>query len=139
MIVLDTNVLSELMRAHPDEAVVAWLLAVPSADLFTTTVTQAEILSGLALMPDGKRQLALRAAAERLFAVDLAGRILPFDSDAAHAFARVVVERRKAGRPIGNLDAQIAAVARAKGADVASRNVEDFRGCGIVVRNPWND
>jgi toxin FitB len=137
MIVLDTNVVSELMRAEPDPVVVAFLDNVPGAALFISAVTQAEILYGIALLPEGKRRNALRTAADSMFERYFRGRVLPFDGDAAEAFADIAAGRREAGRPISHADAQIAAVAKSRGAAVATRNVTDFDGCGVPIVNPW--
>ena len=137
MIVLDTNVLSELIRRAPASSLQDWMLAQPASSLFTTTVTQAEMLLGVALLPRGKRRAGLTEAVAGLFEIDFAGRVLPFDGAAARAFALVAAERRQAGRPISQLDAQIAAVARSRDAAIATRNTSDFQGCGIEVVNPW--
>lgn len=137
MIILDTNVLSELMKAAPAGGVVAWVAAQPGAGLYTTSVTQAEILHGLMLLPKGRRRVALEAAATAMFAEDFRGRILGFGSDAAPAYARIASERRRAGRPISQLDAQIAAIAATAGATIATRNVADFEGCGVALVDPW--
>lgn len=137
MIVLDTNVLSELMRPTPSEAVLRWFAGHSAATLFTTTITQAEILYGLALLPEGRRRSDLLMAAEQMFAEDFAGRVLPFDSMAAKAFAPIAAGRRQQGRPTGAFDAQIAAVAAARGAALATRNVADFLDCGLPIINPW--
>jgi toxin FitB len=138
VIVLDTNVVSEAMRPAPSDAVLRWMAAQPSAGLFTTTVTQAEILFGLALLPDGRRRNDLLVAAERMFAEDFAGRVLPFDTAAALAFAPIAAGRRRMGRPTGAFDAQIAAIARSRGASLATRNVADFLDCGLSIINPWD-
>ena len=137
MIILDTNVVSELMRPAPSERVVEWTTSQPATSLYTTSITQAEILHGIMLMPAGRRRKALEAAAEAMFVEDFGGRILPFGSDAARPYARIAAERRRAGRPISQFDAQIAAIARATGAAVATRNVEDYDGCGVRIVNPW--
>jgi len=139
MIVLDTNVISELMRAEPHAGVVAWLGRHPNTSLFTTTLTQAEIVYGLRLLADGKRRTALMEAADLLFETDMAGRVLPFDTNAAHFFALIAAERRAAGRPVSQIDCQIAAIARSRGAALATRNVRDFKGCGITVHDPWEE
>lgn len=138
MVVLDTNVLSELMRPAPSEAVLRWAAGQPAARLFTTTITQAEILFGLALLPDGRRRSGLVAAAEQMFAADFAGRVLPFDAAAATAFAPIAAGRRHKGRPTGAFDAQIAAIAASRGAALATRNVADFLDCGLPIVNPWD-
>jgi predicted nucleic acid-binding protein len=138
MILLDTNVLSELMKPSPAPGVVGWIAARPAASLYTTSVTQAEILHGVMLLPAGKRRNAFESAAEAMFRDDFPGRVLPFASDAAPLYARIAVARRKAGRPISHFDAQIAAIARLTGAMIATRNVADFEGCGVKVVNPWS-
>ena len=137
MIVLDTNVLSELMRSAPDVSVTSWVGAQSAANLFVTTITQAEILHGVLLLPRGRRRDAIGAAADAMFEEDFAGRILPFGSLAAHAYAEIAAARRQSGRPISQFDAQIAAIAKSAGADVATRNVADFEGCGIKLLDPW--
>lgn len=137
MIVLDTNVLSELMKPSPEARVAVWVAAQPATSLFTTTVTQAEILVGLALLPRGRRREALEKAAVALFDEDLAGRVIAFDSAAAQACAKIVPARYRAGRPISQYDAQIAAIAASRGAGIATRNTADFDGCGILLFNPW--
>ncbi len=137
MIVLDTNVLSELMRPAPSERVVRWVAAQPATSLYTTSVTQAEILHGIMLLPSGRRRIALESAAEAMFSEDFGGRVLPFGSEAAQPYARIAAERRRAGRPISHFDAQIAAIARSAGAAIATRNVADYDACGVQVINPW--
>ncbi len=138
MLLLDTNVLSEFMRPRPAEAVVAWLDAQPAAKLYTSAVSSAEIELGLALMPAGKRQVALAQAAQRMFDEDFAGRCLPFDEPAACAYARIVAACTRAGRPIGVEDAQIAAIACVHGLRLATRNVCDFSDIeGLTIVDPW--
>lgn len=137
MIVLDTNVLSEVMRPLASESVVEWMATIPPPEVFTTALTQAEILYGLALLPEGKRKKALARASDEMFSVDFEGRILPFDAACAGEYARIGADRRRAGRPISQMDAQIAAICRAYGAQLATRNLDDFEGCGINVINPW--
>ncbi len=138
MIILDTNVLSELMRPEPSPRVAAWLGRQAAKEIFTTTITEAEIFFGIELVSKSKRREQLLAAAEAMFGEDLAGRILSFDSDAARAFARIAARRRSVGKPISHGDAQIAAIAQARGARLATRDVADFVGCGIEVIDPWN-
>ena len=137
MIVLDTNVVSELMKPAPAASVVRWAAAQPASGLYTTSITQAEILHGVMLLPPGRRRKAFESAAEAMFREDFAGRILPFGSDAAGSYASIAADRRRAGRPISHFDAQIAAIARFTGAMIATRNVADFDGCGVKVINPW--
>lgn len=137
MIVLDTNVLSETLRSAPDPRVLEWFRAQRRAALFTTTITQAEILYGVALLADGSRKQALSAAIQAVFEEDFAGRLLSFDSDAADIYAAIAVSRRNTGKQISQFDAMIAAVARSTGAALATRNVKDFVDCGIAVIDPW--
>lgn len=139
MIILDTNVLSEIMKVTPSARVIQWLGQYPLPQLFTTTISEAEILCGIELLPKGKRRSALESAMETIFAEDFEGRILPFDSEAARAFARIAWLKRAAGRPGTEFDTQIAAIAFCHGAAVATRNSMDFDGCGIAVLNPWAD
>lgn len=139
MIILDTNVLSELMKPSPAERVATWLAAQPAMSLYTTSITQAEILHGLLLLPPGRRRTAIEAAAESMFEEDFGGRILGFGSDAALPYALIASERRRAGRPISHFDAQIAAIAYSARAAIATRNVPDFDGTGVKVVNPWRD
>jgi toxin FitB len=137
MIVLDTNVVSELMKPLPAERVSRWVALEPAGNLCTTSITQAEILHGVLLLASGRKRKALEAAVEAMFEQEFAGRVLAFDSDAARAYATIAVERRHAGRPISQFDAQIAAIARCTGAVLATRNAADFNHCGIKVVNPW--
>ena len=137
MTVLDTNVLSELMRPLPSAAVEAWFRLQRSTELFTTSVTEAEIFYGIELLTKGKRREALLLSAEAMFREDLAGRVLSFDEQAARVFARIAAKRRAAGKPISHADAQIAAMAHVRSATLATRNVEDFSDCGIRVVDPW--
>jgi toxin FitB len=137
MIVLDTNVLSELMRPRPDAAVVSFVSDQPPVTLFTTTITLAELTYGVAVLPQGRRRSELADAVERMFEEDLAGRVLPFDTAAARAYADISAERRRIGRPISQFDAQIAAIARSRSTRLATRNVADFADCGLDVIDPW--
>ena len=138
MIVLDTNVVSELMKPVPTAAVARWIAEQPATTLYTTTVTQAEILHGIQLLPAGKRRAALETAAEAMFDEDFGGRVLPFGGEAARAYAQIAAQRRRSGRPISQFDAQIAAIARSARAAVATRNVSDYDDCGVKVVNPWD-
>jgi toxin FitB len=134
---VDTNVVSELLRAAPEPAVMAWFAQQLPETLFVSAVTQAEMMLGARLLPKGKRRNALEAALRATFDEDFAGRILPFDSAAVPAYVDIVSGRRTAGRPIFQFNAQIAAVARQHDARLATRNVADFEGCGVAVVNPW--
>lgn len=138
MILLDTNVLSELMRPAPSTVVEDWMSRQPAQAIFISAITEAELRYGLALLPEGQRRRRLLAEAEAMLAGDFAGRILPFDSPAASAFAHIAAARRASGRPISQPDAQIAAIAACRGASLATRNVADFTDCGIEVVDPWN-
>lgn len=137
MLILDTNVVSEVMRVQPHAGVLAWIDRQASDDLHVTAVTEAEIRTGVAILPEGERRRGLAVAADRAFGMLFAERVLPFDSGAARAYAAITAARRSSGRPISQADCQIAAIARSVGAPVATRNVSDFEGCGIEVINPW--
>jgi len=138
MILLDTNVLSEIMRPMPDTEVVAWLDAQPSDQVWVCAVTRAEIELGIALLPDGQRKLRLQMAARGMFAGDFAGRCLPFDEEAAITYAAIVASRTRLGRPISVEDAQMAAIALTHGLCLATRNEQDFAAIeGLSVVNPW--
>jgi predicted nucleic acid-binding protein len=137
MIILDTNVLSELMRPKPSAQVVSWVEEQPAAELFTTSITVAEIFYGIELLAKGKRREGLLAAADAMFDEDFAGHVLDFDSDSARVFSRIAARRRVLGRPISHPDAQIAAIAQLRGAVLATRNTADFANCGIRVIDPW--
>jgi predicted nucleic acid-binding protein len=117
--------------------VAAWIAGQPEDALFTTTICQAEILAGLAVMPEGRRRVALETAARAIFADDFNGRVLPFDAAAAAAYADIFAARRRAGRPTAPLDLMIAAVARASGAGVVTRNIGGFENCGVPLADPW--
>jgi len=137
MTVADTNLVSELSKASPSRRVMEWWDSNPREQLFITTISQAEILFGIALLPAGRRRAQLENAARETFDVSFEGRILPFDSEAAEAFAKIASARRKLGRPISQADAQIAAIARSRGASLATRNTADFEHCGVRLLNPW--
>lgn len=137
MTILDTNVLSEVLKPEPSGAVLGWLASADPSAIFTTAITQAEIFYGLEILPAGKRRSRLVAAVERIFDEEFDGRVLPFDEDAARAFGKIAAARAAAGRPISQLDAMIAAIARSQRAEVATRNASDFELCGVEVVNPW--
>ena len=137
MIILDTNVISEAMKRTPAPQVLRWLSGRSASDLFLTTITQAEILYGVELLAKGRRRADLETAITSMFEQDFAGRILPFDGDAANEFAKIAAARRVLGRPIAQWNAQIAAIARSRGASLATRNTRDFERCGVTLINPW--
>jgi toxin FitB len=135
LIVVDTNVVSELMRPSPSPVVVGWVRQ-SEADLYTTAITLAEIGYGIERLADGRRKRLLRSTAEEVFA-DFAERVLAFDADAALVYATVVSGRDRAGLPIDGFDAQIAAICRVHQAALATRNAKDFQDTGIDVIDPW--
>lgn len=139
MLMLDTNLLSEMMRPEPERKIADWIVRQPSDELFTAAVCQAEILAGLALLPSGRRRSDLEEAARAMFADDFGDRILPFDTEAASAYAEIFATRKKAGRPSGTIDLMVAAIARVSGASVVTRNVADFEGVGVAIVNPWDE
>jgi len=139
MIIVDTNVVSEMMRAVPEPIVLRWFSSQADEDLKITAITLAEILYGIELLPQGKRREALRTGAEKMFGVVFTGHILTFDDKAVRAFAVITSSRRKQGRPISDFDSQIAAIARAHGATLATRDTDDFEGCGVKLINPWEE
>jgi predicted nucleic acid-binding protein len=139
MILLDTNVLSEVMKPKPDGRVARWMAAQSATTLYVSSIAQAEILHGILLLPAGKRRKALETAAKGMFEEDFQGRILAFDSDAAYRYARIAVDRRRLGRPISHFDAQIAAIASTASATLATRDAADFDGCGIKIIDPWKE
>lgn len=136
MIVLDTNVLSEVMKPAPSAEVAKWMLREGGSRLYTTAVCEAEIRLGIAILPDGRRKHDLETAAARVLAL-LGGRILAFDSSSANEFARIVADRRRSGRPIEDFDAQIAAISLSRGMTLATRNGPDFIGIGVAIVDPW--
>ncbi len=137
MIVLDTNVLSELLKPHPEPAVIDWMRAVAHREPRTTSITRAELLFEARILPERKRRRTLETAIDSLLTDLFPSGVLPFDDRAADTFADIAASRRAAGRPIGDLDAQIASIARATNATVATRNAPDFELCGIDLDDPW--
>lgn len=138
MILLDTNVISELLRDKPDPGVLTWLRAFPRSEFWTTSIVIAELLSGIELMPAGRRLATLRQAIEEMIVEDFRGQILTFNLPAARHYAQILAARRRLGRPIREMDAQIAAIARVHGATLATRNEMDFAACDLAVVNPWD-
>jgi predicted nucleic acid-binding protein len=134
---MDSNVVSELMRKSADPAVEAWVRGQPVEDLFFSAVGEAELRYGAAVLPAGRRRNTLVSDIESMLRAAFAHRILPFDSDAAVAYAEIASARRAAGRPVPTADCQIAAIARSRGMAVATRNVRDFVDMGIDVYDPW--
>lgn len=137
-IVLDTNVISELMRATPDGRVEGWVRTIPPAVVYTTSVTLAEVRFGIARLAPGRRRDLLAHTADDIFDT-FADRVLSFDGDAARQYAEIVVERERAGTPIAGFDAQIAAICRARDAALATRNTADFAGLGLDLVDPWRE
>jgi predicted nucleic acid-binding protein len=139
VIVLDTNVVSELMRREPTAAVVDWVDRQPTTDLYLTAVTVAELLHGIARLPEGRRKTNLATQVEAMIVEDFDHRVLAFDETAAAHFADIATRRERLGRPISSADAQIAAICRSHGAMLATRNVDDFTDSGVHIVNPWPD
>lgn len=137
MIILDTNVLSALMRRAPEVCVVEWLDRQPAESVWITSITLFEARLGLALLPTGRRQRALEAAFARLLKEDLENRVLDFDGAAATEAAALAAERHKAGRPVDMRDTQIAGIALARRATLATRNVRHFGDLKIPIVDPW--
>ena len=136
MFVLDTNILSAMMKLGPEPEVAAWMAGQDEALLFTTTISFAVIFAGLAVMADGRRRRALEDAARVMFD-EFDGRVLPFDLAAASAYAELFAARRRAGRPTATLDLMIAAIARCHDACVVTRDIGGFEECGLTLINPW--
>lgn len=137
MIILDTNVISEFMTSPPAASVLNWLNAQDAATLYMTTISIAEICYGLEALPDGKRRRLLTERFDQFMTMAFSARILPFDEKAARLYGNIMSDRRKMGRPMSSLDGQIAAIARAHGFAVATRNVKDFSDCQIELINPF--
>lgn len=137
MIILDTNVLSALMQATPDVRVIAWLDRQAPESIWITSITLFESRLGLALLPDGRRRQALEAAFERLLNENLQNRVLVFDAAAALEAAMLAVARQRAGRPVDLRDTQIAGIAAARRASIATRNLRHFQDLAVPVINPW--
>ena len=138
MILLDTNVVSEMMRDRPEPRVVAWLNRQIAEDLALSSVSLSEVLLGIAALPDGRRKIALSQSFGAQMATLFGPRILPFDAAAAKAYALLVSQARALGRAIGRADREIAAIAMVHGLVVASRDIAPFDAAGLVVVNPWN-
>ena len=137
MVILDTNVVSELMMSSPNPGVLEWLETRQPAELFISAISEAELRFGAEVLPSGRRRESLLADIDRMLTTNFPGRVLPLDQDAARAYASIAAARRKIGQPIGHADCQIAAIAFSTGAAVATRDVGGFRDCGIEVIDPW--
>jgi predicted nucleic acid-binding protein len=137
MIILDTNVVSELVRPVPSAQVIHWISSQPPLLLYTTSITQAEIMYGMETLTKGKKKRALEAALAGMFDEDFRGRVLGFDSSCTKFFAEIAAARKTRGQPISQFDAQIAAIARSRKAILATHNIADFRECGLKLINPW--
>jgi toxin FitB len=138
LFVLDTNVISELMRPAPAQSVMNWFAKQSSADFATTAINQAEILGGLAQLSAGKRKRDLLAAAQAIWSEDLQNRVLPFDALAAQALGQIMQARKTSARPIAFADAAIAATCKVHQASIVTRDVSGFAGTGIKIINPWD-
>jgi predicted nucleic acid-binding protein len=137
VIILDTNVISELSRHVPDPGVLAWLDSLEISEVATTAITAAELRYGVARLPEGHRKRELTVMIRGVLSEDFYGRILPFDERASARYADIVTGREKIGRPVGVADAQIAAICRDLGATLATRNTSDFEETGIELIDPW--
>jgi predicted nucleic acid-binding protein len=137
MLLLDTNLVSELMRSRPDPHVLAWVAAQPLAEMAIATITVMEIRFGIALLPQGKRRADLDTRFRQLLAQAFAGRVLAFDQPAADACAELRAQRRQMGNPMTVQDGMMAAIGRVHGAPVVTRDVRGFEGCGLSLINPW--
>lgn len=138
MIILDTNVLAEFMTSPPSEAVAEWLNAQDSVSLYITSISIAEIVYGLQVMPEGKRRRLIEDRFEQFIAMAFASRVLNFDESAARAYGEIRAYRKKIGRPLSDFDGQIAAIARTHGFSLATRNVRDFEHCLVELVNPFS-
>ncbi|HEY6494007.1 MAG TPA: type II toxin-antitoxin system VapC family toxin [Trebonia sp.] len=138
MIVLDTNVISELARQVPDAGVLSWLDSLEISDVATTAIGAAELRHGVARLPEGHRKRELAGVIRSILTEDFNGRVLPFDERSSVQYATIVVGRERIGRPIGAADAQIAAICRDSGSILATRNTADFEETGVELVNPWN-
>lgn len=137
MIVVDTNVLSELMRPKPNPLIVVWAGKHFRKDAYTTAITKAELLSGILRMPSGRQKERLAAYVNEMLSDIFLDRILAFNSECAERYANIVATRFRKGLPIEPPDAQIAAITSLAGAAIATRNVADFEACGLTILNPW--
>ncbi|GAB5462481.1 PIN domain-containing protein [Hoeflea alexandrii] len=135
--ILDTNVISEFVAAEPSRAVVDWFSSVPEDGLYVPAIVKAEILLGIELLPDGRRKSILETFVKNFLIPYEQGRILPFENADTVFYAEIVSRRKRIGRPIVGVDAQIAAIALRRGLPIATRNTRDFADCGVTLINPW--
>ena len=138
MIVLDTNVVSELMKPRPNRTVEMWLVAQSPTSLFISSVSEAELRYGVAILAPGRKRERLAELIDAVIVEAFPNRVLAFDSAASINYGEIASTRRRAGKPISQFDAQIAAIAKSHDATLASRNVADFEGCGIELLDPWS-
>jgi hypothetical protein len=139
MLLLDTTLVSELMRPRPDPRVLSWVAAQPLSEMAIATITVMEVRFGIALLPRSRRRVELETRFRQLLIQAFPDRVLAFDQLAADACAEIRAHRRQSGNPIGVEDSMIAAIARIHGAPVATRDAGGFEGCGLTVINPWQD
>ena len=137
MLIVDTNVVAEMMRPDPNRQVVDWLSRQKVSDVHMTALTVAEITYGLKTMPDGKRRRDLETRFRQVVERGFGGRVLAFDAAAALHYGEIMASRRAEGRPMSVIEGQIAAIARAGGATLATRNVMDFEDCDLTLLNPF--
>lgn len=137
MIILDTNVVSEMMRPEPDSRVIYWISNQPAQRVFLTSITVAELRFGVVILPPGKRRDRIASAVDNMLREEFSGRVLPFDYEAAYIYAEIGAGRRLIGKPISHPDCQIAAIARFHEAVLVTRNVDHFAQCEIALLNPW--
>lgn len=136
-ILLDTDVISEMMKPVVDSRVLAWFASHDGRQMISSTIVEAEILAGLEVMPNGRRRASLELAAANFFSFVMQGRVVPFDRDCARIFSELNARRQFAGRPLARIDGLIAATAKAHGARLATRNAADFDGLDLDLVNPW--
>ncbi len=137
MILIDTNIISEMMKHKPDPSVIGWIDKQNFLELYVSTINIAEILYGIRALPQGKRRVFLEEAFKKMIQEVFEYRVLGFDENAADNYGSIMSQRKSLGRPLGILDGQIAAIAKANYLDIATRNIKDFSDCGINLINPF--
>lgn len=138
MIILDTNVISELMRVTPEPKVIDWLERQQASNLAITAIAIAEIQRGILRLPEGKKKIALQEGFRQFIASAFSGRVIPFDEGAALEYGVIAASREKAGFNTDAVDLMIVAIAKYHNASVATRNIKDFKGCDVAIINPWD-